>query len=239
MKIRQFLDQIEDHVRDRVTKELPVDRWELLDYLSNEVRILSGKFRFNWAASILRPAVKTKADEREYILPENFGLNFIPGGDQSENFTVTLSDGTNESPLRFISSERFYAMNLEAESSGRPSQYTIITDPTSSRRKIVLSTIPDSNSDSNYGVNGMYVPTDWSFESHDLMLPVPNNSDLLEQRILMRVFENRDQQRFGIHAQMAQNSMDHLLLQVAQSKRHRFIPRLSRDGWRNSYKVVR
>lgn len=239
MKIRLLLDQVEDQIRDRITRELPVDRWELLDYLSNEVRILTGKSRFNWAASILRPAIQTTADEREYLLPENFGLNFMPGGSESEDFTVTISDGSNEIPIEFRSSERFYAMNLEAESNGRPSIYTIITDPLSGRRKIVLSTIPDSNSDSNYGINGLYIPTDWLFENHDLVLPVPHNNDLVEQRILMRVFEDRDSERYAIHSRLAQSSMNSLMLQVAQSKKYRIIPKMSRSGLGNSYEVVR
>ncbi len=48
---------------------------------TDEVAYLSGEF--DWAGSPIWPAIRTKAGQRDYTLPSDFGFNFARGGDQS------------------------------------------------------------------------------------------------------------------------------------------------------------
>jgi hypothetical protein len=240
MIIRNYLDSIEDQIRHPITQKIPVDRWELLDILADEVRKLSGDFQWDWAATQLSPIIRTQTNKRRYLLPNSFGLNFARGAEDKggETFTVTLSDGSNEVSLTYEEPSRFFARNLEAESDATPSVYTIETIP-SGRRRIVLSPPPDSNSSSHYTINGLFVPTDWYFEHHDFMFPIPGNSDVLDHRILARVFEDRDDNRFQIHNREAGRSVGRLLLSQARGRRTRISPRKSKYATGNSYTLVR
>ena len=240
MLIRNYLDSIEDQVRHPITRKNPVDRWELLDILADEVRKLSGDFQWDWAATHLNPLIQTRTGTRSYLLPKGFGLNFARGAEDrgGETFTVTLSDGSNEVPLTYNEPARFYARNLEAESNSTPSVYTIDTLP-SGRRRMTLSPPPDSNSDSQYTISDLFVPTDWYFENHDFLFPIPGNSDVLDHRILARVFEDRDESRFLIHTRGAIEGRDRLLLAQARGRRTRISPRKSKYATGNSYTLVR
>lgn len=239
MKIRQFLDRIDDESRDSITRIVPVDRWQQLDIFGREVQKLTSEFPWDWAAVYLAPLVITEVGKRNYQLPENFGMNFARGSDQGGNdFTVTLSDGSNESTLEYREPGRFYSRNLESESNGRPTIYTIGNN-LAGRREIILAAPPDTNSDSQYTVNGLYVPTDWTFDNQDIVYPIPGNSAILEHLILAQVFKGRDADMRREHLLLADVSKKHLALSQAQGKQFKAMPRQSRNGNRNSYTLVR
>ena len=228
MLIRAYLDRLEGQVRDPLTRLPFADRWNLLSILSQEVRLLSGKYQWDWALSALRPIIKTSTGNRDYTLPENFGFNFARGVEDTDGhqFTVTISDGNSETPLEYVDPGAFYGMNLTAESNATPTKYTL-RNSTSGRRILALSPPPDSNSDSHYTINGLYSPTDWVFENHDILMPIPGGTDLLEHRILAQVFESRDTDRYVIHQNLAREAEGSLLLTQAKSKRPRLSPRMS------------
>ncbi len=227
-------------MRDPKTKQLPVDSQELIGLLSEELEILSGEFQWDWAASPIRPAIRTTTGKREYALPADFGLNFARGADRSgEAFVVTLSDTAGESLFAYESPARFYSRNLLAESNNRPSVYTIRTDPTTGRRLMVMSSPPDANGDTGYyEVNGLYVPTTWHFEDDDQILPVPGNSALLKHRVLSRVYEQRDKGLHAFHDSMARRALSSLLMAQARSRRFSIAPRLSRRQSGNTYSLT-
>lgn len=240
MIIRNYLDSIEDQIRHPITRQTPVDRWELLDILADEVRKLTVDFQWDWAATYLNPAIQTQESKRSYLLPKSFGLNFARGAEEKggETFTVMLNDGSNEVSLTYEEPGRFYARNLEAEADATPSVYTVTTLP-SGRRQLILSPPPDSNSSSQYTINGLFVPEDWYFENHDFLFPVPSNSDVLDHRIIARVFIERDGNRFLVHSREASRAEAKLKLAQARSHRTRIAPRKSKYATGNSYTLVR
>lgn len=240
MRVKQYLENLNRSLRDPKTKQLPVDSQELIGLLSEELEILSGEFQWDWAASPIRPVIRTTVGKREYPLPVDFGLNFARGADRSgEAFVVTLSDTNSETLFSYESPARFYSRNLLAESNNRPSVYTIRTDPMQGRRLLVMSSPPDSNGDTGYyEVNGLYVPTTWHFDDDDQILPVPGNSALLKHRVLARVYEKRDKGLHAFHDQMARRALSSLLMQQARSRRTRIAPRLSRRQSGNTYSLL-
>lgn len=240
MLIRQYLDRIDDQIVDPITRILPVDRWELLDILSVECQYLSGETQFDWAARYLPKIIQTYTGKRAYLLPEDFGLNFARGAERSgANFSITVNDGSNESPLQFEDQAKFHTRNLTAESNGSPSRYTIRTRNTG-QRELVISPPADSNSDAHYTINGLYVPTDWTFENQDMLLPIPENISVLEHRILARVFGQLEDERRSIkHEVKALEGRTMLRLNQAKSKTHQMRPMLSRTNTWNSSRLMR
>lgn len=239
MKIRQFLDRIDDESRDPITRIVPVDRWQQLDIFGREVQKLTSEFPWDWAAVYLDPIIITQVGKRNYQLPENFGMNFARGSDQGGNdFTVTLNDGSNESTLEYREPGRFYARNLTAESNSRPTVYTIGNN-IAGRREVLLAPPPDTNSDSQYTLNGLYVPTDWTFDNQDILYPVPGNSAILEHRILAQIFQGRDADRRREHLLLADSAKNDLGLSQARGKSYKIMPRQSRHGNQNGNTLVR
>ncbi len=240
MLVRQYLDRLDDQLRDPFTRLLAIDRWELLDILSVECQYLSGEFQWDWAARYLPKIIQTYTGKRAYLLPDDFGLNFARGSDRSGKiFTITLDDGSNESPLEFEDQARLHTRDLTAESNGKPARYAIRTRSTG-QRELVLSPPPDSNSSSHYTINGMYVPTDWTFDNQDTLLPVPDNSSVLEHRILARVYEGlEDDDRANRHEVKASRAQSALSVAQARSKSYQLRPKLSRFNSRNQYRLMR
>ena len=236
MRVSQYIEILNRSLRDPKTDSLPVDEEELKGFLSTEVMYLSGEFDWDWAATTLRPAIRTKTAKRTYTLPTDFGLNFSKGADnegtRSRIFTVTLSDGNGETPLEYRSPARFYSLNLTAESNSRPNIYTIRTNPVDGRRLFDLSPPPDANGDTGfYEVNGLYVPVDWSFEDEDLMLPVPGNSAILHHRVLAKVYETRDPNLHRFHMGEANRARMTLMMQQARGRDTRVAVKVRRGGY--------
>ena len=67
--------------------------------MHDEVADLSGEFDWDWAESPIRPAIRTKAGQRDYTLSSDFGFNFARGGDQSSELRRKL--GITLSPVSF------------------------------------------------------------------------------------------------------------------------------------------
>jgi len=241
MRVRDYIERLTRSLRDPGTKDAPLDKQQLMAILSEELEYLSGEFQWDWAASTIRPAIRTVVGKREYSLPIGFGLNFARGADrQGEAFTVTLSDASNEGLLRYESPARFYSRNLLGESNNRPSLYTIRTDPMQGRRLMVLSSPPDANGDTGYyEINGLYVPENWNFNDADQMMPVPGNNPLLKHRVLARVYETRNRELHAFHVRQGQHALSKLLLLQARSRRTRLSPKLSRTQSGNTYTLVR
>jgi len=241
MRVKDYLERLTRSLRDPKTKETPLDKVQLAEVLSEELEYLSGEFQWDWAASPIRPAIRTITSKREYVLPIDFGLNFARGADrQGDVFTVTLSDISNEALLRYESPARFYSRNLLGESNSRPSVYTIRTDTLSGRRIMVLSSPPDANGDTGFfEINGLYVPVIWDFDDFDQMLPVPGNNALLKHRVLARAYEGLNPDMMAFHNAMAVRALSQLLMQQARSRRTRISPKLDRNQAGNSYSLIR
>jgi len=239
MRVSQYIEILNRSLRDPKTNSLPVDEQELLGFLSTEVMYLSGEFDWDWAASTLRPAIRTKLGKRTYSLPIDFGLNFAKGADdgggqgtRSRIFTITLNDLNGETPLEYRSPARFYSLNLTAESNARPNIYTIRTSPLDGKRLLDLSPPPDSNGDTGYyEVNGLYVPVNWSFEDEDLMLPIPGNSAILHHRVLAKVYELRDPNLHAFHMREADRARRTLMMQQARGRDTRIAVKVRRGRY--------
>ena len=241
MRVKDYLERLERSLRDPKTKKTHLDKPQLAELLFEELEILSGEFQWDWAATTIRPAIRTRTGKREYVLPRDFGLNFARGADRSGSpFTVTLSDISSEAPINYESPARFYSRNLVGESNSRPSVYTIITDSMSGQRKMVLSSAPDSNGDTgHYEINGLYVPVEYQFSDDSQILPVPGNSSLLKHRVLARAYERLDRGLMEFHLGQAQRALSNLLMAQARSRRTRIMPKLNRTNSGNSYRLVR
>jgi len=241
MKVKQYLEILNRSLRDPKTKDVPLDKIQLAELLFEELEYLSGEFQWDWAATPIRPAIRTQTSKREYPLPRDFGLNFSRGADSSgEVFTVTLSDTSSEVPIAYESPARFYSRNLLGESNSRPSVYTIRTDTIGGMRIMVLSSPPDANGDTGfYEINGLYVPTEWKLSDYEQMLPVPGNSALLKHRVLARAYEKINPDLMGFHLGQATRALSILLMAQARSRRTRIMPKLNRSASGSSYGLVR
>jgi hypothetical protein len=241
MRVKDYLERLSRSLRDPKTKEVPFDKQQLAEILFEELEYLSGEFQWDWAATPIRPAIRTQASKREYVLPVNFGLNFARGADsRGAAFTVTLSDTTSEAPITYETPAKFYSRNIVGESDSRPSFYTIRSDGLSGRRIMVLSSPPDANgSVGYYNINGLYVPMVWELNDHEQMLPVPGNSSLLKHRVLMRAYETLDPRLHQFHDLESRRALSSLLMAQARSRRTRLMPKLNRTASGNSYGLVR
>lgn len=186
MNVKEWIDEIEWEGA-QMSLEVP-DRRVLLRWVSTELAVLSGKLDSDIFTMHLDPAIITRTGTRYYDLPDNFGLNFCRNGD---NWVCRLNNGSNELQLDYVSNTEFFNSDLEGESNGTPSKYTVLSKP-NGRKQIALSPPPDSNSDSHYTIDGLYIPTDWKLRDEDTVPPLPANSPILKYAVLRRLNRNYD-----------------------------------------------
>ena len=187
MKIARVLDDVEQLVQDRLTRKIPVDRFILLDWLEQEINTLGGMADFDFLAKPLGPLIVTQTGKRGYMLPDDFPENFLRGADsEEERYVCKLNDGTTEFLLSYLTIAQFYSRQFEDEAVNKPSVYTILTTE-GGTRELQLAPPPDSNSDSNYTINGIYIPSHWHLQEEDQVPPIPGNAAVLRYALLRRV----------------------------------------------------
>lgn len=157
-RVRDVLDLVEQRA------ENPPDRAQLASLLTLGIRTLADEHPDLFAV-YAAPIVRTRQDQRFYPLPENFAFNFlkIP---QSSFHLCMIDDGDSEVPLKYESNRQFFSRNLAGESNSRPSVYTVVSG-VSGRKELWLSPPPDAG----YDINGLYVPSDMSWEDEEQMIP--------------------------------------------------------------------
>lgn len=191
------------------------DRRVMLAFLSTELRELTGRGSFDWAMRALRPAISLQDGKADYLLPEDFGDNFVRGaGDDGDKWCCMLDDGSSEAPLDYVSPPQFFSMNLTASEEADPSKYTIIGS-NDGRRYLWVNPTPD---DSTHTINGLYIPTNWKLTEADELPPVPGNADVLRYALLRKISANYDS--------AYQNAFAQLALRAANQRRNQFVPRL-------------
>ena len=182
MKVKAILDEVELTLKQRGIKGEP--RLILFSHLAFDLNELAGRGDWDWAMVHLDPVIAVAEDVTEYDLPDNFPDNFVRlSGDTGDKYACLLNDEYNDGHLAYQSPAQFYSRNLEAETSGRPSRYTITTKP-DGKRLLILSPPPDDSY--TYTIRGLYVPTDWKITEESDMPPVPGNSAIFKWQLLMR-----------------------------------------------------
>lgn len=228
--VREWLNDIEEVCTD-AGRPVP-DRLKLLNWLSAELNELSqsGKLPADWFYAKM-DSIPTVSGTREYDLPDNFGTNFVRHAGQrfyqilnfgGDKWACFLNDGTKDSPLSYESPAQFYSKNLYAESTGRPSVYTVMT-ASDGQRQIMLSTLPDNNGGSNYTIWGIYQPTDWRITSETQVPVLPNHSPILKYGVLRRLMPDRYQPLY-------REAFDALIMAAAQERVAQFVPVMGRSG---------
>jgi hypothetical protein len=189
------------------------DRAKLLKFLSAELNYLTGKAEWDWAMVRLDPIISAIVGQREYNLPNNFGLNFVRyGGAAGQEWCCLLDDGTNESILHYISPAQFFSKDLRGEANGRPQRFTILSTP-NGQRQLHLSPAPDS---ATFTIDGLYIPTDWKIEERSQLPPIPGNSEVLKLGVMRRLDPNREPAySFAVNL---------LMLREAQGRRSQLVP---------------
>lgn len=184
MKIATILDQIELELI-LTGKSKIADRGLLLKHLRYDMDTLLAMEEWDWAAKYLDPIITTSSSVRDYDLPPDFGENFMRGASDGSHYVCKIDDGTAEQIIDYESPAQFYTRDLAIETATKPTRYTITNKPDGTRR-LSLSPKPDSNSSSNYGVIGLYIPitSDLHFESE--LPPIPRNADVLKWMVLRR-----------------------------------------------------
>jgi len=238
MKVKYVLDEIQLEASHRVTKHINVDRYELLEILSQELNTLSGLINWDWALKWIDPVIKTTTGQSEYDLPENFPDNFIFGGEPGgTEHLCKLDNGTAESFLTHQSPAQFFSNNYTAVSNSTPHHYTVMTRPAGGKF-LKLYPPPDSNDDAHYTIKGLYVPTDVGITEEDEILPLPGNSPILRNQVLARYFRGRNDSAMNYFESKAFENLKNLRYMQARSKRIRMQPRLGYYG-SNDFGLVR
>jgi hypothetical protein len=214
MNTQELLDDIQDECTTAGVN-VTWDKFTLLQWLSAELGTLSSECHdADFLFVHLDPIVTMVAGTRKYNLPSNFGVNFAPAaGTNGEKFCATISDGTNSSTIDYISPAEFFSKNLEGESAGRPSKYTITSGP-NGVRQISFSPPPDDD----YTAGGLYLPTDWKLTTMDSLPPIPGNSAILKYSVLRRISPDRWNDDYS-------KAKVNLAMTIAKSKTTRIIPR--------------
>jgi hypothetical protein len=181
-----------------------------------ELNYLTGDHDFDWAETWMDPMLETQTGVREYELPDDFPLNFVPTETGDGYMCILKTSSTVEQKMDFLSLERFYSANLSAESNGTPSHYTIKTTKTG-RRILALSPLPDS---STYTISGLYRPTNWALDDQDEVPPMPNAQVLVSA--VLRRFKELAAEYEGKY----QSAYGGLLLENARNKRVALSPNI-------------
>lgn len=213
MKVIDIINSVEEQVQNPITRQIPVDHLILLDWLAQEINTLSGMAEFDFLMQRLDPLLLTEVGKRNYLLPEDFPENFVHGGDdQGEEYMCKINNGTSEAFLTYQEPAQYFSRTLEDEASAKPSDYTIMTGR-DGERELWLGPPPDSNSDANYNVSGLYIPTDWNLTDETQVPPIPANAGILRYALLRRI-EPQNQVWF----QEYERHRSQLLLRAARSK---------------------
>lgn len=239
MKAKYLLDQVEREATDKLTRHFPFDRLSLLETLGEELNELTGLTDWDWCLVWLNPVITTSEGVYRYALPSNFPENFVRGGGSTgEHFLCKISDGSTESFLEHQSLAQYYSNDLTAQTNSTPIKYSVESD-SGGGRLLLLFPAPDSNSDDNYTVMGLYRPTDWELDEEDEIPTVPGNNPILRNRVLARMLMPRNPQLAGYYQQQADRNLAYLRLNHAKSRRNRLQPRLGQSGsMRNEYSVM-
>jgi len=234
MRVGLFLDEVEQSIQNRTTRQVPIDRDDLLQMAERALSDLAVGGEWDWSKVWLSPMIQTVTGVKDYSLPDDFPENFVRGGqDTGQGYLCKLSDGTNESPLTHKGHEQYFSQNLTGASNGRPSNYTVRRDAGAA----VLSVFPppDSNSDSNYTILGLYVPTYWKFESEDDLIPAGAViRPYLRESVLAMWYLGRNAAQLKEHQIMASEQLAALRFRQARARRSRAMPKLSESGTYNA-----
>ena len=228
MNAGQYLDLVEQTIQDPITRRTCPDRRILLNWLSRELQILSGREQWEFFQVRVAPLISTSTGKRNYPLPANFGSNFVlrrQGKD--ERYLCKLNNGTNESWLNYKSAADFYARDMESEDNGIPMDYTL-TVTRGGRRELVLGPPPDANGTTGYTVGGVYVPTDWDLDEEDEVPPLPANSEYLEHRLLARIYKGRNADAFTLYSGLAASDLQQIYM---ESSRNRQVQMYAEMDW--------
>jgi hypothetical protein len=181
VKVKQILDLVENRLKvTELTLKTPIpDRLTLQLFLSHAIYQIVEKESWSWAIVYLKPALQTAEDVESYMLPRDFGENFIRGGHEGHSWTVHTSNGTVDSDLYYESPSAFFSRDKTSQPTNQPERYTILTS--GGRRFMYVSPIPDGS----YTIWGAYRPI-WDVDNlgEDDDIFVPNHSVLLYGTLL-------------------------------------------------------
>ena len=223
MKVSEILDDIEQTVEDRTSGRIKApDRFVLRDWLSRELKRVVAMADWDWAVVYLSPLIVLQASKRAYLLPENFGSNFIRwGADEGDKYLCRLIDGTTEAFLDYESPAAFFGNNHSETTTGRPNKYTVTSRP-DGRRELQVFPLPDTTART---IAGAYIPTDWSLEDSDQMPAVPGNSAVLKFAVLRRIYKAGSPEYLDAVAEQGKEEVK-LLDEAARSRKAQIVPNI-------------
>ena len=191
MKVGLLLDQIEQELQSPSTRRIGIDRLRLLDYVEQELNSIAGLEQWDFLQRYINPIALTQPGVRNYPLPVDFPENFVQTVDTDRKaFFCKLDDGSRETFLEYVVPGAFFGRDLRQESNGPPDTFTITTLP-NGQREIWMAPPPDGNSDTNYTLIGLYIPTLWEINEQDDLPPLPANASVLRFAVLRRVAPQR------------------------------------------------
>lgn len=231
MNISIILDAVEQQVQDRATRRSPVDRMILLAWLEQELNTLAGMYEFDFLVKRVDPLILTTTGKRNYPLPEDFPENFIQGGDDGHRL-CKINDGSREAFLDYKPPAEYFSRTIEDEPNAKPKDYTIMTQA-GGAKEIFLGPPPDSNSDLNYTIIGLYRPTHWTLDKQDEIPPIPANAAVLRFALLRRI-----QPENPLWHQEYERHLRHLVFRASASKKHLMQPMMGSDNAWNSYEIL-
>lgn len=112
------------------------------------VQGLAETFDLDFLTVITERMFSTQTGERRYTLPSDFGRFVTPRDDNESG--LLLSNGTNESPLRYR--EPLIFRQQQSTTNNRPGYFTLVNGPA-----VLLDPPPDANSGTPYTGTGVYI----------------------------------------------------------------------------------
>ena len=220
MKVSQILDNIEQRLQNTVTRRSPVDRIRLLDLLNQELNTTLTMMFFAPLSKRLHPIMLTEEGKSNYLLPDDFPENFIKGTNTVRDegrFLCKLDSGTAESEMRYFSPARFFSKHREDEDNGRPTDYTVFANQDGGK-EIWIAPPPDTNSESNYTLAGVYQPTVWNLREEDVLSPIGALAVLPYS--VLRLVDGAN----PLWGQEYERHLNWAALRAAEGQMHRFQP---------------
>ncbi len=217
MKASAHLDLIEQEVQDPETRASLPDRRILLKWFSRELSRLSSFEEWDFLAVRQAPLLTTTTGKANYRLPDEFPTNFVQSYDDftgEKRFLCKISNGTNENFLEYSSPALFFTRDMEAETNGVPSEYTIMTTSGGSK-EIWLSPPPNATART---VNGVYIPTNWDVDDEDEVPALPGNNRYLENSLLARLHRRTAPNLSAAFAADAAQDLNALYMSVARNR---------------------
>ena len=218
MKVGYILDQVEQRLRDPVTRASPVKRPRLLEVLEAELNSIIQANNFPNLARHAAPIVRATPGRKQYDLPSDFPENFVreadsPGSGSYSCFLVDSSD--NQSTLTYLTPGRFFAKHDPDEADSEPSDYTILILEDGGR-SIVLGPTPSAACQ----VHGVYKPDYWEVQEEDSLTIVPNSLALLTAAVLRIV----DPRRIELHTASYRDALRQAVMLGAQGSPTQIFP---------------